>query len=326
MKRRKFITLVGGAATALPLVARAQQSGMPVIGYLGSSSFATSGDQLVGFRQGLNEASYVEGRNVAIEYRWSDGHYDLLPAMAAELVSRPVAVIVAAGLPSANAAKTATATIPILFVMGADPVTSGIVPSFNRPGGNITGVSQFFGALGGKRLELLHELVPAAPTVAVLTNPNNPNSKDHLIDVQTAARAMGQKIIVVLAHDDAELDAAFASFARERAGALLVADDPLFTARRNQIVSLAAQNRLPAIYYERGFAAGGGLITYGSSARDNYRLGGIYVGRILKGEKPANLPVLQPTKFELVINLKAAKALGLTVPPAVIARADEVIE
>ena len=326
MRRREFLGVIGGAAT-LPLAAHAQQqSGISVIGYLGSSSLASSADQLAGFRHGLNEASYIEGRNVAIEYRWSDGHYDRLPAMAAEFVSRRVAVIVASGLPAALAAKAATATIPILFVMGADPVTSGIVSSFNRPGGNVTGVSQFYGALGGKRLELLRDLVPTATMIAVLTNPNNPNSENHLADVQTVARATGQKITIALARNEAELDAAFANFARERADALLVADDPFFTVRHNQIVSLAAQNRLPAIYYARGFAADGGLITYGSSTRDNYRLGGVYVGRILKREKPSDLPVLQPTKFELVINAQTARMLGITVPPTLLARADEVIE
>lgn len=325
MRRRQFLGLVGGAAT-WPVVARAQQAATPVIGYLGSSSLGSSADQLAGFRQGLGEASYVEGRSVLMDYRWSDGHYNRLPAMAAELVSRPVAVVVASGLPAAHAAKAATGLIPIVFVMGADPVTSGIVPSFNRPGGNITGVSQFYGALGGKRLELLREIVPATAMVAVLTNPNNPNSKSHLTDVQTVARAMGQKITIASARNEAELDAAFATFGRQRADALLVADDPFFTTRHNQIVSLAAQNRLPAIYYARAFAAGGGLMSYGSSTHENYRFGGAYVGRILKGEKPSALPVLQPTKFELIINLKAAKALGLTVPPTLLARADEVIE
>jgi putative ABC transport system substrate-binding protein len=326
MRRREFLGLLGGATVAWSHAAQAQPSGVPVVGYLGSSSLVSSADQLAGFRLGLTEASYVEGRNFAIEYRWSDGHYDRLPTMAAEFVSRPVAVIVASGLPAALAAKGATTTIPILFVMGADPVASGIVSSFNRPGGNVTGVSQFYGALGGKRLELLRELVPAAATVAVLTNPNNPNSKNHLTDVQTVARATGQKITIASARNEAELDAAFASLAREQTGALLVADDPFFTARQRLIVSLADRHRLPAIYYARGFVTNGGLITYGSSTHDNYRLGGIYAGRILKGEKPSDLPVLQPTKFELIVNLKTAKALGLDVPPTLLARADEVIE
>jgi putative tryptophan/tyrosine transport system substrate-binding protein len=324
MRRREFIAALGGAS-AWPLAVRAQQPAMRVIGYLGSSSLVVSADQLAGFRQGLDEASVTESRNVAIEYRWSDGHYARLPSMAAELASRQVAVILAAGLPAALAAKTATAAIPIVFVMGADPVASGLVPSFNRPGGNVTGVSQFYGELGGKRLELLRELVSAA-TVAVLTDPNNPNSERHLADVQTVARATGRKVKIAAVRDDAEIDAAFASFASERAGALLVADDPYFTVRRKQIVSLAARHKLPAIYYTREYAADGGLITYGSSSRENFRLGGVYVGRILNGAKPADLPVLQPAKFELVINLKTAKALGLEIPPSLLARADEVIE
>jgi putative ABC transport system substrate-binding protein len=246
--------------------------------------------------------------------------------MAVELARRQVAVILASGLPAALAAKAATATIPIVFVMGADPVTSGVVSSFNRPGGNVTGVSQFYGALGGKRLELLREIVPAATTVAVLTNPNNPNSQSHLTDVQAVARALGQKITVAAARNEAEINAAFAEFARQRADALLVADDPLFNVRRGQIAALAAQLKLPAIYYAREYAVDGGLITYGSVSSDNYRLAGGYVGRILNGAKPADLPVLQPTKFELIINLKTAKTLGVTVPATVIARADDVIE
>jgi putative ABC transport system substrate-binding protein len=325
MRRREFLRVLGGAAAAWPLLARAQQA-MPVIGYLGSTSLIASASQLDGFRQGLSEASFVEGRNVSIEYRWSDGNYSRLPAMAGEFASLQVTVIFGSGLPAVLAAKAATATIPILFVSGADPVTSGLVASFNRPGGNITGVSQFYGDLGGKRLELLREIVPGVATVAVLSDPNNPNAQSHLKDVQTVARATGQKITIAGARNVAEIDAAFAGFARERAGALLVADDPFFTVRRQQIVALAARHKLPAIYYTREYAAEGGLITYGSNSPDNYRLGGAYVGRVLKGAKPADLPVLQPTKFELVINLKVAKALGLTMPPTVIARADEVIE
>jgi putative ABC transport system substrate-binding protein len=324
MRRREFIAGLG--AVAWPLAARAQQAGVPVIGYLGSSSLNVSADQLAGFRQGIKEATFVEGGNVAIEYHWSEGNYERLPAMAVELARRQVAVILASGLPAALAAKTASPTIPIVFVMGADPVTSGVVSSFNRPGGNVTGVSQFYGALGGKRLELLREIVPAATTVAVLTNPNNPNSQSHLTDVQAVARALGQKITVAAARNEAEINAAFAEFARQRADALLVADDPLFNVRRGQIAALAAQLKLPAIYYAREYAVDGGLITYGSVSSDNYRLAGGYVGRILNGAKPADLPVLQPTKFELIINLKTAKTLGVTVPPTVIARADEVIE
>jgi putative ABC transport system substrate-binding protein len=325
VRRRECITLVGGAAAAWPLLARAQQR-LPVIGYLGSSSQAASDDQLTGFRRGLNEASFAEGRNVAIEYRWSDGQYDRLPAMATELADRQVAVILASGLPAALAAKGAISTIPVVFVIGADPVVSGVVQSFNRPGSNITGVSQFYGALGGKRLELLHEIVPAATLIAVLTDPNNPNSEDHLTDVQTVARSTGQKIAIAQARNEAEIDAAFASFLRLRAGALLVADDPLFTVHRQQIIGLASQLRLPAIYYTREYAMDGGLITYGSSTSENYRLAGSYVSRVLNGAKPGDLPVLQPTKFELVINVKTAKSLGLAIPESFLLRADEVIE
>ncbi len=325
MRRREFIVALGGAA-AWPIAARAQQPMMPVVGYLGSSSFAASDNQLAGFRRGLNDASLTEGRNLAIEYRWSDGQYGRLPAMAAELAGHQVAVILASGLPAALAAKDTVSTIPIVFVMGADPVTSGLVPSFNRPGGNITGISQFYGALGGKRLELLREIVPAAATVAVLTNPNNPNSIDHLADVKTVARATRQEITTAAARNEVEINTAFSGFARERADALLVADDPFFTVHRKQIVGLARQLQLPAIYYTREYATDGGLITYGSSTLENYRLAGGYIGRVVNGAKPADLPVLQPTKFELVINLKTAQALRLTIPPALLARADEVIE
>ena len=312
---------------APPFTARAQQSSpMPVIGYLGSSSLAASDIQLAGFRHGLEEESFVEGRNAAVEYRWSDGQYDQLPAMATDLVDSKVLVILASGLPAAIAAKAATSTISVIFVMGADPVTSGIVPSLSRPGGNVTGISQYYGALGGKRLELLREIVPAATIVAVLTDPNNPNSENHLSDVQSVARATGQKIVVAAARNQAEVEAAFAKFAREQANALLVAHDPFFTVNRKRIIALAAQARLPAIYYTREYATDGGLISYGSSTFENYRLAGGYVARIIKGTKPSDLPVLQPTKFELVINRKSAKALGLAVPQTLQVIADEVIE
>ena len=323
MKRWEFLCVLGGAA-AWPITARAQKPALPVIGYLGSSSFGSSENQIAGFRRGLEEASWTEGKNVTIEYRWSDGQYDRLPAMAAELASLPVAVILASGLPAALAAKNSN--VPMVFVMGADPVTSGLVAGLNRPSGNITGISQFYGALGGKRLEMLREIVPGASVVAVLTNPNNPNSQTHLTDVQTVARATGQRLVVAEVRAEADFDGAFAGFARDNAGALLVADDPFFTVQRRRVVSLAAKLRLPAIYYTREYADDGGLITYGSSTGDNYRAGGILVGRILKGEKPGDLPVQQPTKFELVINLRTAKALGIAVPPTMLARADEVIE
>lgn len=299
---------------------------MPAIGYLGSASLSSSENQLVGFRQGLQEASLVEGKNLSIEYRWSDGQYQRLPAMAGELVGRGLAAILASGLPAALAAKAASSSVPIVFVMGADPVTSGLVPSFNRPGGNITGVSQFYGALGGKRLELLREIVPGADTVAVLTNPNNPNSESHLADVRAVAQATRQPIVVAAIRTEADIDSAFADFSKRRVSALLVADDPFFTVNRRRIVLHVAKLGMPAIYYTREFATDGGLIAYGSSTADNYRLGGGYIGRIVGGAKPADLPILQPTKFELVINLKVAKSLGLAIPPTMIARADEVIE
>ena len=332
MRRREFITFLGGAAAApapamlWPLAARAQQPAMPVVGFLSSVSVAAGPQNVAGFHQGLHEAGSQVDRNVAVEYRWAGGQYDRLPALAREFVSRPAAAILAAGLPSAVAAKAATATIPIVFVTDADPVQQGIVGSLNRPGGNITGISQFFGELGGKRLELLRELVPAVTTIAVLSNPDNPNSGNHLSNVQAAARAIGQKLYVVTASTEAEIETAFAGAVREQVGALLVADDPLYSVRREQLLALAARHALPTIYYAREFCAAGGLLSYGSSSRDNYRQAGVYIGRILKGEKPADLPVLQPTKFELVVNLTTAKALGLTIPESFLVRADEVIE
>jgi putative tryptophan/tyrosine transport system substrate-binding protein len=321
--RREFIAGVGSAAV-WPLVARAQQPAMPVIGYLGGRS--PNSDEFAGFRQGLNEAGFVESQNVEIEFRWTDGEYDRLPALAAELVRRQVTVIFAATLPSAIAAKRETPTIPIVFTMGADPVRLGVVASLNRPGGNVTGISVLYGALGTKRLELLRELAPSTSAIAIISNPKNPNAEDHLSDVQAAARAIGQRIDVFRASSESEIDAAFAAIVRRGNGALLVADDPLFSVQRHQIVASAARHALPAIYYAREFVAAGGLISYGSSSRDNNRQAGIYIGRILKGEKPADLPVVQPTKFELVINLKSAKALGLTIPETLLAIADEVIQ
>jgi len=332
MNRRDLITLIGGAAATFSLIwsrgARAQQPALPVIGVVGSTSQDTyvDGGQLAAFRNGLNEAGFVEGQNVAIEFRWAEGQYDRLPEFAAELVSRRVAVILAGALPSAVAAKGETSTIPIVFVMGADPVKLGVVASLNRPGGNVTGISQYYGALGAKRLELLRELVPSASGIAIISNPKNPNAEDHLNDVQAAARAIGQQTDVFRASSENEIDTAFAGLVRRGDGALLVTDDPFFSVRRSQIVALAARHAVPTIYYARDFTAAGGLISYGSGAGDNYRLAGIYVGRILKGAKPADLPVIQPTRFELVINLKTAKALGLTVPLTLQASADEVIE
>jgi putative ABC transport system substrate-binding protein len=327
MKRREFITLIGGAAAAWPPAARAQQSLMPVIGYLGGTAPGRYSKRLItAFRLGLKEAGFVEGHNVAIEIRWAEGHYERLPPLATELVSRGMAVILAGSLPSALAAKQATTTIPIVFVMGADPVKLGVVASLNRPSGNVTGIYQYFGALGGKRLELIRDLVPSLSVLAILSNPKNPNAEDHLDDVQSAARAIGQQIDVLRASNESEINAAFAALAQRKDSALLVADDPFFSVRSDQIVALAARHKVPASYYTRQFASAGGLMSYGSSNFDNNRQAGIYVGRILKGAKPSELPVLQPTKFELVINLKAAKALGLEVPPMLLARADEVIE
>jgi ABC-type uncharacterized transport system substrate-binding protein len=326
MKRRELIALIGSAAT-WPLAAQAQQPKMPVIGFVGGTSPDAYVDaQFATFRNGLNETGFVDGQNVTIEFRWAEGQYDRLPKFAAELVSRPVAVILAGSLPSALAAKGKTSTIPIVFVIGADPVKLGVVASLNRPGGNVTGITQYFGALGAKRLELLRGLVPSASVIAIISNPKNANAEDHLNDVQAAARAIGQQTRVFRASSENDIDAAFADLVRQGNGALLVADDPFLSVRRGQIVALAARHAVPTIYYAREFPAAGGLMSYGSSAGDNYRLAGIYVGRILKGAKPADLPVMQPTRFELVINLKTAKALGLEIPVPLLATADEVIE
>jgi putative ABC transport system substrate-binding protein len=327
MRRREFITLLGGAAAAWPLAARAQQPAMQVVGYF--SAIAPENwhsPRLTALRQSLADAGYVEGTNLAIEYRWADGDYDRLAAQADEFVRRGVAVIVAASLPAALAAKAATTTIPIVFVMGADPVKLGVAASLNHPGGNVTGVTQLYGAVGGKRLELIRELVPAASLIAVLTNPKNPNAEDHLTDVRAAAQAMGQRILAFPVSADGDIEPAFASMAQQRANALLVADDPYFSARHEQIIAQAARHALPAIYYTREFAVGGGLISYGSNPAENYRRAGAYVARILKGTPPSELPIEQPTKFELVINLATAKALRLTVPLTLQAAADEVIE
>ena len=326
MKRREFISVFGAMAVAGPRAARAQRPAMPVVGYLGSGGSNDSSESVTGFRLGLAEAGYEEGRNVAIEFRWAEGHYDRLPTLADNLVNSHVSVILAASLPSALAAKAATSTTPIVFTMGADPVALGVVSSLNRPDGNITGVTQFFGVVGPKRLELLRELLPAPGTIALLSNPDNANAEDHLNQVQTAARRVGQPIEVFRATSDRDIDAAFAAIVSQGNSALLVLDDPFFTYRRDQLVALAARNAIPAIYSNRGFAAAGGLISYGSSIRENNRQAGVYVGKILRGAKPADLPILQPTTFELVINLKTAKALGLAIPPVLLARADEVIE
>jgi putative ABC transport system substrate-binding protein len=328
MKRREFVMLLGGAAAAWPFVARAQQPAMPVIGFLDPTSPDTLADRLRAFRQGLKDTGYVEGENVMIVYRWAEHQLDRLPALAVELVRRQIAVIAAAGgSPSALAAKAATTTIPIVFTVSEDPVRLGLVASLARPGGNATGINIFSGELVAKRLDLLRELVPGMARVAVLVNPANvPNTATTLRDVEAAARVIGLQIQIFNASASREIDTAFAILVGERLDALFVGNDAFLNSRRMQLALLAARHAVPAAYASRDYADAGGLMSYGTSFPDTYRQFGAYVGRILKGAKPADLPVVQATKFELVINHLTARILGLTVPPMLLARADEVIE
>jgi putative tryptophan/tyrosine transport system substrate-binding protein len=326
LKRREFITLFGGAAAAWPLAARAQQPTMPVIGYLGAGFPAPGASAVAILRQGLTEAGYVEGRNVAIEYRFAEGKYDRLPSMAAELVRRQVAVIVAVPNPAALAAKAATTTIPIVFLTADDPVKLDLVANLARPGGNVTGASILFAELGPKQLGLLRELVPTAVRIGLLINPSNVNAADITKDLMAAGAAMGVQIEVVQASNILEIDAAFTSLVRKRAEALVVGTDSFFFNRRLQLATLATRHAIPAVYNAREYAEAGGLMSYGTSLMEAFRQVGIYTGRILQGAKPADLPVVQSSKFEFVINLSTARALGLEIPPTLLARADEVIE
>jgi putative tryptophan/tyrosine transport system substrate-binding protein len=324
--RRDLLATLGGAA-AWPVAARAQQPGMPVVGFLNSGSAAEWAHLVAAFKEGLNELGYFEGRNVTVDYRWAQGQNDRVPALAADLVARQVAVIVTmGGMTPALAAKAATATIPIVFIAGADPIDSGLVTSISRPTSNVTGVNIFADVLTPKRQELLHELVPTASIVAMLVNPTAAQTQSELRDVQQAANRLGQQLRVLDASTDRELDAAFATLIDQRIGGLLVQADPFFTGRRDQLVLLTTRHAIPTVFAFREFVTAGGLMSYGTSLRAAYRQLGIYAGRILKGEKPGDLPVQQATAFETVVNLRAAKALGVTIPTAILLRADEVIE
>jgi putative ABC transport system substrate-binding protein len=327
MRRRAFIALLGGAAAAWPLAARAQQPVLPLIGYLSSGSPGLLRDRTSVFLNGLAESGYVADRNVTIEYRWAEGHYNRLPELVADLVRRQVNVIVTPdSIVTAQAAKAATAIIPIVFGIGADPVASGLVASFNRPGGNLTGATRLSGELEPKRLQLLHDLVPAARTFALLVNPENPSTKVLTNEMQAAARTLGLELLVLEAGTDGDLDAAFASMARLRAEGIVISPDPFFVQQSARLATLALDQAIPAMFQYREFAAAGGLISYAASRAESYRVVGLYAGRILKGEKPADLPVQRASKFELVINLQTAKTLGLDLAPTLLAIADEVIE
>jgi putative ABC transport system substrate-binding protein len=327
IKRRQFVTLLGGAAVAWPFAAGAQQTATQVVGFLSSRSPGESAPDVAGFRQGLAQAGYVENQNIAIEYRWAENQYERLPTLAADLVRRQVAVIAALGGPvTALAVKAATKSVPFVFITGVDPVKLGLVASFARPGGNATGLNIFITAVEAKRLGLLRELVPTAAQIAVIVNPNSPEVDSQLNDVQTGASAIGWKLQILRVRSEAEFETAFATLAQSAVQALLVAADPFFNSQRERIVALAARHKIPAIYEARGYVVAGGLMSYGPNIPDMYRQVGLYIGQILKGAKPADLPVIQPTALELVINLRTAKSLGLDVPPTLLARADEVIE
>jgi putative ABC transport system substrate-binding protein len=327
MRRREFITLIGGAAAAWPLAARAQQPAMPVIGFLGSRSPEDSAPLVAAFRAGLDETGFVDTRNITIEFRWAEGHYDRLPMLSADLVARRVAVIAApGGIAAGLAAKAATAKIPIIFLTGADPVQFGLVTSLSRPDGNLTGVAVLTNTLAPKQLELLHEVVPTATLVAFLVNPKNPIAETDTRDLQSAASTTRQQILVLHASNESDLDNAFTALVQQHAGALIVQSDPFFNSRPDKIVALAARHAIPAIYQWRDFPVAGGLMSYGTVLADAYRQVGIYAGKILKGAKPTDLPVQQSVKVALIINLKTARTLGLTFPLTLLGRADEVIE
>ena len=327
MKRREFITLLGGAAATWPLAARAQQPMVPVVGFLGLTSPQAFATEVAAFHRGLSETGYIEGQNVAIEYRWAHGQFDQLPALASDLVRHRVSILAALGTPaSALAAKSATTTIPIVFVTGGDPVRMGLVQSFNRPGGNATGVYMLTAALEPKRLELIHELVPNASVIGVIVDPNSPDTGLMMMELPAAARALGQQIKIINASDERELDAAFAAMAEQRVGAVVVTSSPFYFPQRQKFIALASRYAVPTVYFFRDFAEAGGLMSYGTSLADAYRQSGVYTGRILKGERPSDLPIQQSVKVELVINMKTAKTLGLTFPNTLLGRADEVIE